>query len=423
FQANAATRMFINQDGDIGIGTVSPLNRLDINGDLALSSGTGGIRFYEGTEDKASIIWDGDDLLIRNRERNPSASNDVTLFTPNGDINFTTASSNLRMRIQEEGGMRLYAPNNNSYLMRVPDNGNLEFVGDGGAVAMTINDGNGNVGIGGTTLSHTATISHDGSPGGQIFSSNNGLLLRNTGNNNIRWLQYVTNSNGNYAWLRNNNTVRAVIDADNGNWVPGSDRKLKKDIQSLSSAQLEKIMQLSPKSYLFKSQKNARRSFGLIAQEVQKIYPNIVVDMGEKKGEQLGVSYTELIPVLITGIQEQQVQIETLEERIEQLEQLILKSSNTQSIEIETTPNSYHLKQNQPNPFSETTIIEYAVPKEANESKIIFTDLNGSVIKKVVVNGTGQLEITTPDLPAGTYTYSLVVDGKIVATNKMVLAK
>ena len=93
------------------------------------------------------------------------------------------------------------------------------------------------------------------------------------------------------------------------------------------------------------------------------------------------------------------------------------------NIGLSFTSDEFELAQNQPNPFSETTIIEYAIPEKANESKIIFTDLNGSVIKTVAVNGIGQLEITTPNFPAGTYTYSLVLDGKVVATNKMVLTK
>ncbi len=67
------------------------------------------------------------------------------------------------------------------------------------------------------------------------------------------------------------------------------------------------------------------KHFGLIAQDLQKIYPELVVENNftgdSKEGfEYLGINYTELIPVLIKGMQEQQQIIEQLQKRIETLE-------------------------------------------------------------------------------------------------------
>ncbi|MEL6845339.1 MAG: hypothetical protein AAFP02_19200, partial [Bacteroidota bacterium] len=68
-----------------------------------------------------------------------------------------------------------------------------------------------------------------------------------------------------------------------------------------------------------------------IAQEVEPLLPNIIitddVDADEETGfaerspgEYKGMSYLDLIPVLIQGMQEQQAQIEQLQARIQQLE-------------------------------------------------------------------------------------------------------
>ena len=68
---------------------------------------------------------------------------------------------------------------------------------------------------------------------------------------------------------------------------------------------------------------------GLIAQEVSEIIPEVVVTYEYKRNESsrsdektavdhLGLYYTDLIPVLIKSIQEQQVTIEGLSNRIDQ---------------------------------------------------------------------------------------------------------
>ena len=57
---------------------------------------------------------------------------------------------------------------------------------------------------------------------------------------------------------------------------------------------------------------------GLIAQEVKKIVPEVVV--GDETKETIGMNYSELVPVLINAIKDQQKQIDELKKRIESLE-------------------------------------------------------------------------------------------------------
>ena len=82
----------------------------------------------------------------------------------------------------------------------------------------------------------------------------------------------------------------------------------KKDIEDLDYG-LNEILALSPKAYHWKNREQSYKSLGLIAQEVQPII-NEIVHVAEDKDKTLSVSYTELIPVLIKAIQEQQTQID-----------------------------------------------------------------------------------------------------------------
>ena len=79
--------------------------------------------------------------------------------------------------------------------------------------------------------------------------------------------------------------------------------------------------------------------------------------------------------------------------------------------------------QNAPNPFNETTIINYVVPSNASRASIQVFDVNGAVLKQIDLadKGAGQLTIRAFELPAGTYVYNLVVDGEIIDTKKMIL--
>ncbi|MCB0427415.1 MAG: tail fiber domain-containing protein [Flavobacteriaceae bacterium] len=89
-----------------------------------------------------------------------------------------------------------------------------------------------------------------------------------------------------------------------GSVVHSSDRRLKKDIADISYG-LNEILQLQPKEYNWKNKKQTAKSLGLIAQDVQPIISNIV-HQNDDELKTLSVSYTELIPVLIKAIQEQQ---------------------------------------------------------------------------------------------------------------------
>lgn len=114
--------------------------------------------------------------------------------------------------------------------------------------------------------------------------------------------------------------------------IQTSDATDKKEMLPLSYG-LEKIKSLRPISFQWKDAKidNSSTHLGFVAQEVQQVLPEIVVDYDWKevpesqektweKTDKLGMKYTEIIPVLVKAIQEQQAIIEELKAKIEALE-------------------------------------------------------------------------------------------------------
>ena len=84
--------------------------------------------------------------------------------------------------------------------------------------------------------------------------------------------------------------------------------------------------------------------------------------------------------------------------------------------------NNIVLNQNVPNPFAESTVITYSIPETVAKAQIHFYDGLGKLINTVDITerGAGSLNVYANDLSSGVYTYSLVADGKIVSTKRMV---
>ena len=99
-------------------------------------------------------------------------------------------------------------------------------------------------------------------------------------------------------------------------WTGVSDERLKENIVELDNV-LPKISNLRAVKYNFISDEENTTKIGFIAQDWQTDFSEVVSD---SVPEELGMNYTETIPVLLKAIQEQQTIIEDLQARIETLE-------------------------------------------------------------------------------------------------------
>jgi hypothetical protein len=98
----------------------------------------------------------------------------------------------------------------------------------------------------------------------------------------------------------------------NQTWHSTSDVRLKKDIVDLPPARgLDAILKLRPVTFHWKDQKMDRggQRIGLIAQEVEPLYPEIV---GTDSGGMKSIGYSDLVVPLVKAVQQQQQQIDRL---------------------------------------------------------------------------------------------------------------
>ncbi len=77
-----------------------------------------------------------------------------------------------------------------------------------------------------------------------------------------------------------------------------------------------------------------------------------------------------------------------------------------------------------PNPTSESTRIEFELPKNETSGELVVYNKDGAVIKKYKVDRSiGYLQLNNSDLPSGTYYYNLVTSSGTSDTKKMLVIK
>jgi hypothetical protein len=101
---------------------------------------------------------------------------------------------------------------------------------------------------------------------------------------------------------------------------------------------LSELLQLRPVSFEWNKDDGSGTKLGLIAQELQQVLPEVVRDWDWVEDEQgirtkqpaeiLGVYYSDLIPVLIKSIQEQQQIIKQQKVELDQLKAQIVSQNN-----------------------------------------------------------------------------------------------
>ncbi len=265
---------------------------------------------------------------------------------------------------------------------------------------------NGNVGIG--TTSPECKF--------QITRSSNSFTFKPNNSGNLEIGGYDGTANSNIIFWHSQggyNTLTAK------SFSRTSDSTLKSDICMLEKP-LSVLNGISGYSYSYKEDqaKQGKKEYGVIAQEVERVLPDLVTEV---KGVKV-VDYDGLIPFLIEAVKEQQTQIASLSREIESIKNTA--ASTEQNIVLE---GACELKvyQNIPNPFNTATTVKCFVPSGISHAQLCIYDTRGSLVKCYDVNGRGDLniQIQAGALQAGIYVYVLKGDGKTSEAKQMVLTK
>jgi len=96
-------------------------------------------------------------------------------------------------------------------------------------------------------------------------------------------------------------------------FVVPSDERLKDNIMPILEPEIQEFHNLEPKLFNYKTKNPSEKHYGFVAQEVEKIYPQLVKDneYGFKT-----INYMEMIPLLVLKINEMQKEIDELKEKI-----------------------------------------------------------------------------------------------------------
>jgi len=185
-----------------------------------------------------------------------------------------------------------------------------------------------------------------------------------------------------------------------------------------SSAFFDSNLEISPE--LDNERKN---KIGFIGQQMENVLPE-AVSVDDSTGIYT-TNYIRVIPVLARAIQEQQAVINYLITEVESLksgEQLKNAGTNSIADRYENTGTS-SLAQNLPNPFTESTTIEYFLSENVNDAKIYIYNMNGAQLKSydLHLKGNRSIIINGGEFNPGMYMYTLIIDGQVIDTKRMIL--
>ena len=152
-----------------------------------------------------------------------------------------------------------------------------------------------------------------------------------------------------------------------------------------------------------------------IDKEVAKKIVKKIKDSGEKV--QASIMDEQ---VRVTG-----KKIDDLQKQINELKAMIVSNQSSVNSQQSISFSSASLEQNIPNPFTHTTNIGYSLNQKFTTAQIVITDKNGKTIKAINVSGSGKgsLNVDASTLASGAYQYSLLINGKLIGTKQMVLAR
>ena len=232
--------------------------------------------------------------------------------------------------------------------------------------------------------------------------------------------------------------VKATNSFYGTSFITTSDYRLKNNIESLKAGCIDNVMELNAVSYNLKQyivdtgdtttipvnyytddpNLLEKTHYGLIAQELRSIYPDLVYEGADGY---LSINYVEIIPLLIKSIQELKTELDYLTDKTNNtLPKKVQENATTTEIH-----SSIILYQNNPNPFTENTEIKCFIPNHVANANLYIYDLNGHQVDSKIIteHGIVNIVIEGSSLDAGMYIYSLIVDGTMVDTKRMILTK
>jgi hypothetical protein len=291
---NGAERMRISTNGNVGIGTSSPLSLLQLTGNNAT--------VYDPSVDSGQDDG-GVTLTIRNNDTSTAGSFSQIDMMVSGDsgravgriVTIRTASATSDMAFVTENA------NTKAERMRINSTGNVIIGGTGSVsnAALTLRP------VNGSSLAILSVVANNaGGSNPAIYMECPGVvgggmyIDRNTSTLRV-WQAGDTNG----VQLTNNAT----------SWGSFSDERLKTDLITIDNA-INKLSSIRAVTGRYKTDKEGTSRSFIIAQDVQSVFPEAVDVLQDDIGT-LSLRYTDLVPLLVKAIQELSAKVTALENK------------------------------------------------------------------------------------------------------------
>ena len=260
FGAGNATRMTITSSGNIGINCIPNVDsKLDVNGQAFIKL-----------------------LAIYDNQATPSFATSPQIYSPSTGTLGISVNGNGRVRLSSSGFFKV---NNVNSFRSGPDTGH-EF-----------------------SDNLSSDINHM-----TIYASSTGTL-----GNLLRIVSDRNTTNGTYNLIQATSVTNEFIVRDSGNCLNTnnsyggiSDIKLKENIVD-TSPKLENLLKVKIRNYNLKSDPSFKQ-IGVIAQELEEIFPNMIEETFDKKSNEImkSVKYSVFVPMLIKAVQELKSELDQL---------------------------------------------------------------------------------------------------------------
>lgn len=159
----------------------------------------------------------------------------------------------------------------------------------------------------------------------------------------------------------------------------------------------------------------AKKHYSISAEDFMKAFPELVHEA--KNGEQY-IDYKELVNILLQAVNELKSEVKEVRA------QSAHYSRKLTGIELPLNER-FTLKQNNPNPWTISTEIAMYIPEKTSKAFLNIYDLTGKEVKSIPVDGREQVTVSLKsyDFAPGIYIYTLLADGKVMDSKRMILTK
>ena len=259
----------------------------------------------------------GTAALLNNNGNNNTATGSFALYSnTTGNLNTANGISALR---DNTIGTANTAVGGDALVLNITGGGNTA-IGTGALGNNTT--GNGNIALGSAAGHDITTGSQNiiiGNPNAVADESN---TMRIGGNSQDR--TFIAGVRG--VATENNDAIAVLIDSDGQLGTVSSSGRYKKEIKAMEQAS-EAILAFRPVTFHYKSDKTSRPEFGLIAEEVAEINPDLVVH--DKNGEIYTVRYDAVNAMLLNEFLKEHRRVQRQEATIALLESTDAKQEAT----------------------------------------------------------------------------------------------